>query len=113
MRDGDSPSMASSRHSSRARVTDCITAFSKAGSRSGSLLSSSELLSIIRLAFLDASLHDTSVKVANLFLSSPQSPVFRRLEWATCKGKHTHHSNKPVAVLQSWKFCAWQLGSMH
>ena len=50
------PSIASSRHTSRARVTDCMTAFSNCGSLRGSLLVSSTLLSIIRLAFVEASL---------------------------------------------------------
>ena len=73
-----SPSIASSRHCSRARVTDCITAFSKAGSLRGSLLSSSTLLSIIRLAFLDASLH---------LRSSPETNVVYALR------SHTYHGS--------------------
>lgn len=50
------PSIASSRHFSRACVTANMTAFSKAGSLRGSLASSITVLFAIKLAFLDASL---------------------------------------------------------
>jgi len=81
--EADPPSIASSRHTSRARVTDCMTAFSNCGSLRGSLLVSSTLLSIIRLAFVEASLCHRHFEVSRLQCCLAIATLSRRVQHVT------------------------------